>query len=279
MGIVDGASNGMGAGENFVDFNKWIPRRPELQRGDGPWFFDIIDKKFVKRGPASNAKVDISTLVMNRGHFLDRRNYRRIEHFTVLHLPNHPQFRINYNSQDPPPPGGLGGPGGPGGSGGPGGPNGPGGKPPGGKPPGGKPPGGKPPQGGQPPSSSGAGRGSGPTGPTGGAPPVNQLARGGKPAPVVAKTAEHTLAKVLPARTKATETTTGPAAKKTAPAVDSAKNATPVAAPTKKAAPVAAPAKRTAPVAAPAKKAAPVAAPAKRTAPVAAPAGKVAVKS
>lgn len=47
MGIFDGASNGMGAEENSVNFDQMIPRRPKLNSGKKVCFFDIIDKNFV----------------------------------------------------------------------------------------------------------------------------------------------------------------------------------------------------------------------------------------
>ncbi|KAK7735411.1 hypothetical protein SLS63_003881 [Diaporthe eres] len=199
-GAVDGCRDWVF--ENFA----MIPRHPELNSGNKYWFFDIIDKNFVKVHPTDpNSRIRISVLVMNRGRFMDRRNpYTQIEVFTVLNLPNRPQYRINYNSETPPPSRGPGGPDGPGGSGGPGGPGGPGGKPPGGRPSGGKPPGS------QPPSSTGGGRGPGTTGPTGGAPSGNQLGHGGPTAPLTSRP------KVNP--TAAAAAPVGDAKKKAAPA-------------------------------------------------------------
>lgn len=116
--LVQGHGDGLGVGSSFVNFSL-IPRHPELGTGDHYWFFDIIDKNFVKLNPGTeNEKIRISPMPMHRGIFKPGSgpNVTRREVFVA----NGRSYPLNYvaiGQPQPPPGNGPGGPSGPGGGG------------------------------------------------------------------------------------------------------------------------------------------------------------------
>lgn len=97
--IVEGHGNGLGTGLPFTNFKEMVPDHPELHTDIDFWFFDIIDKNFVR----SNRGTIINPVPMHRGRFGP--GVTRIEvftaSFTVGTREYTRQYRLNYEPQVP----------------------------------------------------------------------------------------------------------------------------------------------------------------------------------
>lgn len=98
IGMVQGHGGGLGAGSSYKNFHL-IPRHDELGTGDHYWFFDIIDKNFVKENAGTpNQRIKITPAPMYRGIFLTP-SFTRKEVFVVN---RRYAYRLNYVAQRQP---------------------------------------------------------------------------------------------------------------------------------------------------------------------------------
>ncbi|ROV92462.1 hypothetical protein VSDG_06671 [Cytospora chrysosperma] len=97
--VVQGHGGGLGVESSYENFDL-IPRHTELGTGDDYWFFDIIDKNFVRIRIGNVMKIRINPMPMHRGIFQDQ-NLTRMETFGVNAQHS---FRLNYVARGQPTP-------------------------------------------------------------------------------------------------------------------------------------------------------------------------------